>query len=200
VVDEITKRGGKALALSSRRFKQGGRGMPVAQANKAFGRLDILVDNAGVYRFAPIEATESEFHRQFNTNVLGVILATQEAVKCFNTAGGTLINISSVATSARFGDLYRHQRRSGCYHPRAGKGARAEENPGKLNQYRRSRDRRLSGYRHSPAAISKRRCSRTRRFGRVGQPEHVALTAVFLASAEGAWITGETLRVAGGFH
>src|SRR2546429_3907041 len=92
VVDEITKRGGKAFAVQADVAKKKDIERLFAETKKAFGRLDILVNNAGVYQFAPLEdATESEFHREFNTNVLGLILATQEAVKHFGTSGGSVI-------------------------------------------------------------------------------------------------------------
>src|SRR2546429_2948814 len=92
VVDEITKRGGKAIAIQADVAKKKDIERLFAETKKAFGRLDILVNNAGVYQFAPLEdATESEFHREFNTNVLGLILATQEAVKHFGTSGGSVI-------------------------------------------------------------------------------------------------------------
>src|SRR4029077_19678362 len=71
-----------------------------AETKRAFNRLDILVNNSGVYQFAPLEGiTEEEFHREFNTNVLGLLLATQEAVKHFSAEGGSVINISSAATA-----------------------------------------------------------------------------------------------------
>src|SRR6202048_209528 len=84
VVDEITKRGGKAVAVQGNVAKKADVERLFAATKKAFGKIDILVNNAGVYRFEPLEAvTEDEFHRQFNTNVLGLILATQEATKYF---------------------------------------------------------------------------------------------------------------------
>src|SRR5437667_4010742 len=84
IVDEIAKRGGKAVAIQADVAKKKDIERLFAETRKAFGRLDILVNNAGVYQFAPLEdATESEFHREFNTNVLGLILATQEAVTHF---------------------------------------------------------------------------------------------------------------------
>src|SRR2546423_10992953 len=92
VVDEITKGGGKAIAVQADVAKKKDIERLFAETKKAFGRLDILVNNAGVYQFAPLEdARESEFHREFNTNVLGLILATQEAVKHFGTDGGSVI-------------------------------------------------------------------------------------------------------------
>jgi 3-oxoacyl-[acyl-carrier protein] reductase len=100
VVDEITKRGGKAIAIRADAAKKKDVERLFAEAKKAFGRLDILVNNAGVYQFEPLEeVTESEFHREFNTNVLGLILATQEALKHFGPEGGSVINIGSTATA-----------------------------------------------------------------------------------------------------
>src|SRR5438132_5374887 len=101
VVDEITKRGGKAIAVQADVAKKKDIERLFAETKKAFGQLDILVNNAGVYRFEPLDAvTEDEFHREFNTNVLGLILATQEAAKYFGPQGGSVINISSLASSA----------------------------------------------------------------------------------------------------
>src|SRR4030081_760786 len=89
VVDEITKRGGRAVAVQADVAKKKDVERLFTDAEKSFGEIDILVNNAGVYQFAPLEeATENEFHRQFNTNVLGLILATQEAVKHFGAEGG----------------------------------------------------------------------------------------------------------------
>src|SRR6516164_7557738 len=100
VVDKITKRGGQAIAVQGDVARKTDIERLFAATNKAFGRLDILVNNAGVYHFTPLEeVTENEFHREFNTNVLGLILATQEAIKYFGAEGGSVINISSVASS-----------------------------------------------------------------------------------------------------
>src|ERR1700745_2305275 len=99
VVDEIAKRGGKAVAVQANVAKKAEVDRLFAESKRAFGALDILVNNAGVYRFEPLEAvTEDEFHRQFNTNVLGLILATQEAAKHFGPGGGSVINVSSLAS------------------------------------------------------------------------------------------------------
>src|SRR6202045_2952821 len=100
VVDEITKRGGQAVAVQADVAKKADIEHLFATTKKAFGKLDILVNNAGVYSFQPLKAvTEEEFHRQYNTNVLGLILATQEALKHFGADGGSVINISSAATA-----------------------------------------------------------------------------------------------------
>src|SRR5437868_9243815 len=101
VVDEISKRGGKAIAIQGDVAKKKDIERLFAEGKKSFGKIDILVNNAGVYDFKPLEeVTETEFHREFNTNVLGLILATQEAAKHFSADGGSVINVSSVASSA----------------------------------------------------------------------------------------------------
>jgi 3-oxoacyl-[acyl-carrier protein] reductase len=99
VVAEITGKGGKAIAVQGDVSKAADVHRLFKETKKAFGSLDVLVNNAGVYKFEPLEAvTEEEFHRQFNTNVLGLLLATREAVKYFGTQGGSVINIGSVAS------------------------------------------------------------------------------------------------------
>src|SRR5437016_11042340 len=100
VVDEISKRGGKAIAVQGDVAKKKDIEDLFAEAKKAFGKIDILVNNAGVYDFKPLEEiTENEFHREFNTNVLGMMLATQESLKHFGPEGGSIINIGSLASS-----------------------------------------------------------------------------------------------------
>jgi 3-oxoacyl-[acyl-carrier protein] reductase len=100
VVDQIAKGGGKAIAVQADVTKRKDIERLFAETKRAFNRLDILVNNSGVYQFAPLEGiTEEEFHREFNTNVLGLLLATQEAVKHFGAEGGSVINISSAATA-----------------------------------------------------------------------------------------------------
>ena len=100
VVDEISKRGGKAIAVQGDVAKKKDIERLFAEAKEAFGKIDILVNNAGVYDFKPLEEiTENEFHREFNTNVLGMMLATQESLKHFGPEGGSIINIGSLASS-----------------------------------------------------------------------------------------------------
>jgi Dehydrogenases with different specificities (related to short-chain alcohol dehydrogenases) len=99
VVDEIIKRAGKAVAIQGSVAKKTEVEKLFTEAEKAFGKIDILVNNAGVYEFVLLEeVTEQQFHRMFDTNVLGTILATQEALKHFNPAGGSIINIGSLAS------------------------------------------------------------------------------------------------------
>ena len=100
VVQEITREGGKAIAVQGDMSKSADVKRLFTETKKAFGSVNILVNNAGVYQFDPLEnVTEVEFHREFNTNVLGPILTTQESVKQFGPEGGSIINISSVASS-----------------------------------------------------------------------------------------------------
>jgi len=100
VVDEITKRGGKAVAVQANVAKKADVQRLFADTEKAFGKIDILVNNAGVYEFVPLEdVIEQQFHRMFDTNVLGLLLVTQEAIKHFNSGGGSVINIGSLASS-----------------------------------------------------------------------------------------------------
>src|SRR5258706_1020142 len=101
VVAEITGEGGEAVAVQADVAKKSDVERLFAETKKAFGALDILVNNAGVYEFMPLEKiTEDHFHRHFNVNVLGLILATQEAVEHFGNKGGSVINISSVASTS----------------------------------------------------------------------------------------------------
>src|SRR5207253_6967995 len=101
VVAEITGKGGKAIAVQANVAKEADIRRLFAEAKQAFGPLDILVNNAGIYEFSPLEnVTAEHFHKQFDLNVLGLILASQEAVKHFRAGGGNIINISSMASTA----------------------------------------------------------------------------------------------------
>src|SRR6476619_1297552 len=100
VVNEIMKRGGKAVAVQGSVAKKAEVERLFAEAEKAFGKIDTVVNNAGVYEFVPLEeVTEQQFHRMFDTNVLGMLLSTQEALKPFNADGGSIVNIGSLASS-----------------------------------------------------------------------------------------------------
>src|SRR5213595_1463518 len=100
VGSEITSAGGKVVAVQGDVAKTADIERLVAETKKAFGRLDILVNNAGVYEFSPLEnVTEEHFHKHFNLNVLGLLLASQAAAKLFDAAGGNIVNISSIAST-----------------------------------------------------------------------------------------------------
>jgi 3-oxoacyl-[acyl-carrier protein] reductase len=203
VVDEITKRGGKAIAVQADVAKKADVERLFATTKKNFGRLDILVNSAGVYRFEPLEAvTEDEFHRQFNTNVLGLILATQEAAKHFGPEGGSVINISSLASSATPPMSVVYSATNGAVDAITGvlanelgpKGVRVNAiNPGPVV----TEGFDAGGFAGSD--FEKQTTARTP-LGRIAQPNDIAPAAVFLASSDSKWITGETLRIAGGLR
>src|SRR5256714_14563206 len=203
VVDEISKRGGKAIAIQADVVKKKDIERLFAEARKAFGRLDILVNNAGVYQFAPLEdATESEFHREFNTNVLGLILATQEAVKHFGTAGGSVINISSVASILTPPNSAIYTGTKGAVDAitrvlakeLGSKNIRVNSvNPGMVE---------TEGFHAigmSVGDFEKQTIAQTP-LGRIGQPRDIAPVVAFLASSDAAWITGGIIHVAGGMR
>jgi 3-oxoacyl-[acyl-carrier protein] reductase len=203
VVDEITKHGGQAVAVQADVAKKADIERLFATSKKAFGKLDILVNNAGIYRFEPLEAvTEAEFHRQFNTNVLGLILTTQEAVKHFDAEGGSVINVSSVASSAAPPTSTVYSATKGAVD--AVTRVLAKElgpkkirvnsiNPGPVE----TEGFHAIGFKGSE--FETQAIAQTP-LGRIGQPRDIAPVVVFLASSDSAWITGETLLVTGGFR
>ena len=203
LVDEITKRGGKAVAVQANVAKKKEVERLFADTKKVFGQLDILVNNAGVYQFAPIEeVTEDEFHRQFNINVLGIVLATQEALKHFSSEGGSVINISSVVSSAAppMATLYAGTKGAVDAITRV---LAKELGPRKIRVNALNPGGVETEGVHALGMIgsdSEKQMVAQTPLGRLGQPGDVAPVAVFLASPEGAWITGETIRVAGGFR
>ncbi|MBB6189693.1 glucose 1-dehydrogenase [Rhodanobacter sp. MP7CTX1] len=203
VVAEITGSGGKAIAVQGDVSKAADVQRLFAEAKKAFGTLDVLVNNAGVYQFAPLEdVTESEFHRQFNTNVLGLILATQEAVKHFGDNGGSVINIGSVVSRLGL---------PGSTVYTATKGAvdavtlvlSKELGPRKIRVNSINPGGVETEGTHTMGMIGsdmeKQMVAQTP-LGRLGQPGDIATIAVFLASEDAGWLTGETLLASGGMR
>ena len=203
VVDEITKRGGKASAVQADVAKKKDIERLFTETKKAFGQLDILVNNAGVYKFEPLEAvTENEFHREFNTNVLGLILATQEAVKHFGPEGGSVINIGSNATVATPPMTVVYTATKGAVDVITQVLAK-ELGPKKIRVNSiNSGGVETEGFHASGLGgtdFEKQMIAQTP-LGRIGQPDDIAPAAVFLASSDGAWVTGEALRVTGGLR
>jgi len=201
VVNEITACGGKAIAVQGDVAKTEDIARLFAEANKAFGRLDILVNNAGVYRFAPLEeVTEDEFHREFNTNVLGIILATREAVKYFGNDGGSVVNIGSTITSLTPPTSVVYAATKGAVNTITQVLAK-ELGPKKIRVNAISPGGvETEGFHTLGLAGSdfeKQLIAQTP-LGRLGQPQDIAPVAAFLASPDSGWITGEILQVAGG--
>jgi 3-oxoacyl-[acyl-carrier protein] reductase len=203
VVDEITKGGGKAIAVQANVAKKAEVERLFAAAKNAFGKLDILVNNAGIYAFAPLEEiTEEQFHKHFDVNVLGLLLTTQEAVKHFDAAGGSIINISSVVTSVTPPNASVYAGTKGAVDTITRAlakelGARKIRvnaiNPGMIETEGVVAAGLDQGeFRESIEAQTP--------LGRIGQPADIAPAAVFLASADSAYVTGETLRIAGGLR
>src|SRR5712672_2649845 len=203
VVNDITVLGGKAIAVQGDVAKTADIEHLFAEASKAFGRLDILINNAGVYRFAPLEeVTEDEFHRQFNTNVLGIILATREAVKYFGNDGGSVVNIGSTITSVTPPTSVVYAATKGAVSTITRVLAK-ELGPKKIrvNSIKpgvvETEGSQALGFAGSD--FEKQMIAQTP-LGRLGQPQDIAPVAAFLASPDSGWITGEILQVAGGLR
>ncbi len=203
VVAEITKAGGKALAIQADVAKQADINRLFAESKRAFGRLDILVNNAGIYEFASLDGiTEERFHKQFNLNVLGLILASQAAAKLFDSAGGSIVNLSSVVSTLAFPNASVYSGTKGAVDAIT-RSLAAELGPRKIrvNAIRpgmvETEGTHAAGIEQSE--MQKQVLAQTP-LGRLGKPDDIAGTAVFLASADSAWITGETFVISGGFR
>lgn len=201
VVSEIASAGGKALAIQADVAKPADVERLFASAKQAFGRLDILVNNAGIYEFSPLEGiTEAHFRRQFDLNVLGLIFATQAVVKLFDSAGGSVVNISSVVSSLAFPNAAVYSGTKGAVDAIT-RSLATELGPRKIrvNAIRpgmvETEGTHAAGIEESDM---KKQVLALTPLGRLGQPNDIAGAAVFLASADSAWITGETLIIAGG--
>jgi 3-oxoacyl-[acyl-carrier protein] reductase len=203
VVNEITKRGGKAIAVQGNVAKKAEVERSFAAAKKAFGKIDILVNNAGVYEFLPLEQiSEEHFHKQFDVNVLGLLLATQEAVKHFGSAGGNVVNVSSLASSLTPPTASVYAATKGAVDAITRTLAK-ELGPKKIrvnsiNPGMVMTEGAIAGG-YTEGDMRKNFEAQTP-LGRIGQPEDVAPAAVFFASSDSGWITGETLLIAGGLR
>jgi 3-oxoacyl-[acyl-carrier protein] reductase len=202
VVGEINGNGGKAVAVQADLSKEADIRRLFAETKKALGKLDILVNNAGIYDFQPLEnVTPQHFHKHFDLNVLGLLLASQEAVKHFGPSGGSIVNISSVAadglpsasvysaTKAAVNAVTRSL--AGELGPR--KIRVNAVNPGMVE----TEGVQALGFTEGDF---RKQVEAQTPLGRIGQPVDVAPAVVFLASDEAAWITGETLYISGGYR
>jgi 3-oxoacyl-[acyl-carrier protein] reductase len=203
VVDEITKGGGKAIAIQGNVAKKADVEKLFAEAENAFGKIDIVVNNAGVYEFMSLEqVSEQQFHRMFDTNVLGILLVTQEGLKHFNANGGSIINISSLASSLTppTGVIYNATKAAVDAITRT---LAKELGPRKIrvnsiNPGMVVTEGVLAGG-YTEGDMRKTFESLTP-LGRIGETEDIAPAALFFASDGSAWITGETLVIAGGLR
>ncbi|MBV8808501.1 MAG: glucose 1-dehydrogenase [Acidobacteriaceae bacterium] len=203
VVSEIVEKGGKAIAVQGDVAKASDVQRIFSETKRVFGKVDLLVNNAGVYQFAPLdEITEEQFHRQFNTNVLGLILATREAAKHFNGDGGTIINVGSAVTQLTppASAVYTATKSAVDAVTRVlakelgPKRIRVNSiNPGVVE---------TEGV-HSAGFLGtdfQKQLEAQTPLGRIAQPEDIAPIAVFLASQDSGWLTGETVLASGGLR
>ena len=202
VVAAITAAGGKAVAVRGDVSKTAEAQDIIEAAIKNYGRLDILVNNSGVYEFVPIEAiTEEHFHRHFNVNVLGLLLATQAAVKYLGE-GGSIINIGSVASRITPPNSAVYSGTKAAVDAITGVLSR-ELGPKKIRVNTLSPGVVETEGTHSGGFIGsdfeKAAIAQTP-LGRIGQPDEIASMAVFLASEDSAWLTGEQLLATGGLR
>lgn len=202
VVAEIIAKGGKAIAVQADVAKKTDIDRLFAETKKAFGAVDVLVNNAGVYEFLPLDQiTEEHFHRQFNLNVLGLLLTTQEAVRQFSSLS-SIINISSVVSTspAPGGSVYSATKAAvdavtkSLARELGPRKIRVNSiNPGMIE----TEGIHAVGFAESDF---RKQIEVETPLGRIGQPDEIGSVAVFLASPDSGWITGETVHVAGGYR
>jgi 3-oxoacyl-[acyl-carrier protein] reductase len=201
VVKRIEEKGGKSIAVQADVSKPDDIKRLFAETKACFKKLDVLVNNAGIYEFAPLEAVTAEhFHKQFDLNVLGLLLTTQEAVKLIGPAGGSIINISSIVgpMPVKNGSVYSATKAAvdaltvALSQELGPKKIRVNSlNPGMVE---------TEGLHASGISDSdfRRLLESQTPLGRIAQPQDIARAAVFFASDEAGWITGQTLILAGG--
>lgn len=202
VVAEIEQKGGRAIVAQADVSKREDIERLFVETQRAFGKLDILINNAGIYEFSALEAvTEEHFHKQFDLDVLGLVLTSREAVKYFNGAG-SIVNISSIASTLT-------PPNSSIYSAaKAGVDAVTKSLAKELGP----RNIRVNAINPGmvvtegtiaagiPESDFRKQVEAQTPLGRIGQPEDIAPAAVFFASSDAAWITGETLVIAGGLR
>ncbi len=203
VVAEITRSEGKAVAVQANLSQPADVQRLFAETKKAFGQLDILVNNAGIYEFAPLEQVTAEsFHKTFDLNVLGLLLTSQESLKYFGPAGGSIVNISSVVATLGLpqASVYSASKaavdavtRSLAKELGPRKIRVNSVNPGMVE----TEGTHTAGITESDA---RRQTEANTPLGRIGQPQDIAPAVAFLASGDAAWVTGETFYISGGMR
>jgi 3-oxoacyl-[acyl-carrier protein] reductase len=203
VVKEITANGGKAVAVQANMAQKSDIERLFAQAKNTFGKVDILVNNAGIYEFFPLEKlTEEHFHKQFNLNVLGLLLASQAAANQFDGTGGSIINISSVVSTLAIPESAVYSGTKGAVDAIT-RSLAAELGPRgiRVNAIRPGMVE-TEGTQSAGIAESdiRKQVEAATPLRRIGQPQDIAGAAVFLASDDSSWITGETFVISGGYR
>ena len=200
LVEDLKRGGGKAVAIQANVAKSADIKRLVSETKAMLGAPSILVNNAGVFTFGSLEEmTEEEFHRQFNTNVLGTLLATREAVSMFDGDGGSVINLSTIASLNPIpGSLIYSASKSAID---AITKALAKELAGRKIRVNaiapgmtETEGVKTLGLSYETAAA----VGAPIPLGRLGQPDDIARVAVFLASDQSSWLTGERISVSGG--
>jgi 3-oxoacyl-[acyl-carrier protein] reductase len=203
VVAEIAKGGGKAIAIQADMSSKTDVERLLTEARRTLGTLDILVNNAGIYEFAPLESvTEEHFHKQFNVNVLGLLLATQAAAKLFGPAGGSVINISSIVSTMPVPNAAVYSATKGAVDAIT-RSLAAELGPRKIRVNAINPGMVETEGLHAVGLVGsdmQKSVQAQTPLGRTGQPQDIASVALFLASSDSAWITGQTFIVAGGLR
>ena len=200
VVDAITSAGGKAVAVAGDVSKAADAQGIINTAVETYGRLDILVNNSGVYEFAPIEEiTEAHFHKHFNVNVLGLLLTTQAAVKHLGE-GGSIVNVSSVVSRITPPGSSVYTATKSAVDGITGVLAK-ELGPRKIRVNSVNPGMVATEGTHTAGIIGsdfETWAVSTTPLGRIGQPDDIADVVVFLASDDSRWMTGESLIASGG--
>jgi 3-oxoacyl-[acyl-carrier protein] reductase len=203
VVADITAKGGKAIAVQGSVAKADDVKKIFAETKKAFGRLDVLVNNAGVYQFSPLETiTEDHFHTIFNTNVLGLLLATQEAEKHFGPEGGSVINIGSAVTTITPPTTAVYTATKGAV-DMVTRVLSKELGPKKIRVNSINPGMVETEGVHAAGFIGsdfQKGAEAQTPLGRIGQTDDITPIAVFLASQDSGWLTGELIQAAGGMR
>ena len=205
VVSDITADGGKAVAIQADLSRPDDIVRLFAEAQAAYGTLDILVNNAAIYEFAPLgQITPEHFHKIYDLNVLGLILATQEALKYFHEGGGAVVNIGSTGGVTPFpgGTVYGSTKAAVDLitktHAKelAPRNIRVNAlNPGPTV----TEGTEAIGINNADEGLVKMFIASTP-LGRLGKPDDIAKVAVFLASDDSGWLTGELLYASGGYR
>jgi len=203
VVKEITTKGGKAIAVQADVSKPADVARLFAETKKAYGKLNVLVNNAGIYQFAPLEGvTEKLFHDHFNLNVLGLLLATKEAVKLIGPEGGSIINVGSGVSTINPPNTSVYTATKAAVDSITGVLAK-ELGPRKIRVNSINPGMIETEGVHAAGFIEsdfRKWVEMQSPLGRIGQSDDIAPTAVYLASSDSKYLTGETIRVTGGIY